>query len=755
MSATKNKISHQRLISYQRLISVVISVLSAVVIASNAQAATIQRAPNNLGLVGYWSFNEATGTKATDMSGNGNTGTLTGANGLPTWTGGRLGSALNFDGVDDYVSSPYAPSTLAAFSTSFWVKFDNFNDTYNGILAQQISSSPQAGGWTWYCNSSGLFIIYARSNGVNFLGSSGESTGWTPSTNIWYHVATTWDSTGDGKVRFYVNGSLTYTSVGTSSSAMTSVPKLMMGSLQWSDSNQNAIFSDQQLHGLIDEVRVYNRALTATEIANLYKTGLSQVNPSAQNKKLTSGLVGLWSFNGADMNWANSMAYDRSGQGNHGTLTGANGLPKIAIGQQGQALSFDGVDDYVDAGSVSSYSFVQNTLIYSFSFWMRVYSPTTRQAIMGNTASEVEKGFFAILENGVGVGTKAIRIAILKGTPGISVIDARTPDNVINDTNWHYITIVSASAANDTTIYVDGVAKTPTTYTSSFSALSSGDSSETLFVGATHYGTPQLPLSGSLDDVRIYNRALSVSEIGQLYRAGGARLKPDKPQVNLMKDSSLVGFWTFNGQDISNTANLAYDRSGPPAGGNNGTMTNMATSSRYAIGISGQALSFDGVDDYVRSPNTTFATDTYAVFAWVKPAISTSNVMTVWNIGGLNDYMYDNALIVYSSTVGMVGYHCQGVLTLSGITIPTGAWSFIGYSRTGSTVNFFVNGSMMSTAINYPQIPSSGNPFLIGVAAINTSLFYYWNGLIDEVRVYNRALSADEIGKLYRATRHQ
>jgi len=61
--------------------------------------------PNNLGLVGYWKFDDGTGMQATDFSGNGNRGTLSGST-LPTWTSGKKGEALSFDGSTSYVDIP-------------------------------------------------------------------------------------------------------------------------------------------------------------------------------------------------------------------------------------------------------------------------------------------------------------------------------------------------------------------------------------------------------------------------------------------------------------------------------------------------------------------------------------------------------------------------------------------------------------------------------------------------------------------------
>ena len=70
-------------------------IVAALFYASDANAGIIGKPPTNLGLVGYWSMNEGTGTMAGDGSGNGNRGTLT--NG-PTWVDGKRGKALNFDG---------------------------------------------------------------------------------------------------------------------------------------------------------------------------------------------------------------------------------------------------------------------------------------------------------------------------------------------------------------------------------------------------------------------------------------------------------------------------------------------------------------------------------------------------------------------------------------------------------------------------------------------------------------------------------
>ena len=93
----------------------------------------------NQGLVGYWSMNEGTGTTAYDGSGNGNNGTLT--NG-PQWTTGKVGGALQFDGVDDYVEVPNStglnPSDTITIEA--WVKGDSFSpNAHNTVVFKSIS----------------------------------------------------------------------------------------------------------------------------------------------------------------------------------------------------------------------------------------------------------------------------------------------------------------------------------------------------------------------------------------------------------------------------------------------------------------------------------------------------------------------------------------------------------------------------------------------------------------------------------------
>ena len=205
---------------------------------------------NNSGLVGYWSFDEGTGTTANDLSGLGNTGTLQPALG-PTWTTGRVGGALSFDGVDDRVNVPNHTSLniTNAITIEAWVNTTltlvDFNPTivakgvhaYLFTIGAYTQATPRVTGF--------LFI-----NGVwRFL------RGNTPiNDGNWHHVVMTYNGS---HLSVYRNGILDATPLAVSGSINIDLRPLNIG--HYAGTNGH-------FRGSIDEVRIYNRALSAAEV---------------------------------------------------------------------------------------------------------------------------------------------------------------------------------------------------------------------------------------------------------------------------------------------------------------------------------------------------------------------------------------------------------------------------------------------------------------------------------------------------------
>ena len=217
----------------------------------------------DLSIKGDWHLNESSGTTAADSSGNSNTGTL--ING-PTWTAGRSGNAVNLDGVDDYVNIPDS-STLDGMSTltlSMWIKLTQMPGTKSYI---PLGKDTEGYGYSYRIavNPSGTlhFNVQTTNNGWYTAGTGVDST-TVLTANTWYHVAATYDGS---YVKIYVNGLPEGTgSQAISGSIYNSTSPLRLGY------NCNAPAYVNYTNAVMDEVRVYNRALNATEVQNLYNS---------------------------------------------------------------------------------------------------------------------------------------------------------------------------------------------------------------------------------------------------------------------------------------------------------------------------------------------------------------------------------------------------------------------------------------------------------------------------------------------------
>ena len=217
------------------------AVLASIVMASLASAQTP-------GLVGAWSFDEGTGTSAADSSGNGNKGTL--VNGTTWSTTAKFGRAANFDGVDDRVDVADSNSLDLAggMTLEAWVR-PTANSGYRTVVLKEVSGelaySLYAADSDHATHPSG----WARVAGVSHYA---DGTGALP-LNAWSHIAVTYNGSA---LVYFVNGVQTR-STALSGAITTSTMPLRIGS--------NTIWGEY-FQGQIDEVRVYNRALSASEI---------------------------------------------------------------------------------------------------------------------------------------------------------------------------------------------------------------------------------------------------------------------------------------------------------------------------------------------------------------------------------------------------------------------------------------------------------------------------------------------------------
>ena len=471
------------------------------------------------GLVGAWIPSiSGSGLLLPDLSGRGNNGQLTNMD-ASDWVSSQYGRALDFDGVDDRI----AVGTSSDFATnsqtiSAWINPGSVSNPDKAIVAQ-IDAAGNIGRafrqynqqlqWT-IASASQSFRVWRTGNAV---------------TTGWQHVALSYTGVSDPTI--WRNASPQTVTLSLSSGSP-SLPVAQVMSLGYDGGFINTLYN---FLGIIDDVRIYNRALSEPEIRLLssepgigfkpakklsrFSQRFSYKPPKARNyglirnrdpdtSSLKQGLVGAWipSVSGSGL-----LLPDLSGYGNNGTLTNMDASDWVSS-QYGRALDFDGTDDNVDFGSSSILNCVNGLTI---SLWAK------RNGAGGGLAN-----YHAWLQR-FGGSTTGYQLYVpnsdnvLRFYTNTIVVSSYT----MSDTEWHHLLVTNNGTT--TRIYVDGIQRG-----SASQSLVDVPTSTTNNFG--RFGTSGAA-NGQLDDIRIYNRALTESEIRLLASRPGIGLEPRKPKL--------------------------------------------------------------------------------------------------------------------------------------------------------------------------------------------------------------------------------
>jgi hypothetical protein len=451
----------------------------AFVFCSAIQAQTIPNYVPSNGLVGWWPFNG----NANDESGNGNNGTVNGAT-LSTDRFGGSNNSYNFDGINDYIEVPnIAVQGNAERTLSAWIL-----TYYNPIWSTgEMVISTGSGS-----NEQNATFNIRLDNQSQFAGFMGFVNDYYPTGNvilndsIWHHLVLTYKN---DTLKFYVDGQ--FEKLNYQPGLSTNGQSNFFGKSNDFNAHAQAFWI-----GELDDIGMWNRALTSAEITTLF-TGEPINPPTACNplpSNLQNGLVGYWPFCG--------NANDESGNGNDGTVNGAN-LTEDRFGVANAAYDFDGVDDFIQTNLLG---FVGKQT-RSFSFWVATNSSEHQAPIdfYGGTGN----AFSIVLNNPCpGVGVDCAFGVSMKGN-----------QNLING-NWHHCVLVYDSlihnTISDVAIFIDGEFQPNVTC----SALDpngeiNNTNSTNIVFGKTVSNVRYT--DGQIDDIAIYNRALTIEEIQQLY----------------------------------------------------------------------------------------------------------------------------------------------------------------------------------------------------------------------------------------------
>jgi len=258
------------------------------------------------GLVGYWNFDEGTGQIAYDNSDNNNDGTLGGTSSIetsdPVWTtptsspsqGGVKGSALSFDGVDDYVDCGNTSEGTIELTISAWI-YRKSEDTFDGIVCHTNGTSATDGWWFSATTIANERIL------ISFDDTDFRPSSCTIPINTWVYVALTYNSVSN-ELKWYKNGAFLETDDTTGHSITESSAHLKIGV-------EDSFYGFNSFDGAIDEVRIYNRVLSAEEIRYHYNRG---------------GPVAHWKFDEGSGQTAHDSAGDADAQLGSDALPGGD-----------------------------------------------------------------------------------------------------------------------------------------------------------------------------------------------------------------------------------------------------------------------------------------------------------------------------------------------------------------------------------------------------------------------------------------------
>ncbi len=461
--------------------------------------------------------------------------------------------------------------------------------------------------------------------------------------------------------------------------------------------------------------------------------GMSPMNTATTScsSGRSCGLLGYWTFDGKDV--VNGRVMDSMGGMASGTLSNISTSTFFAPGIIGQGFRFDGYDDFVDI------DVTQSLTTFSLSFWWR--NNFSQGSWPGNTAGMYFRA------DSFADASKTMRFYSTGGNSKIQMSSnnggaANLTATYAEVQNGLYHNVINYTPTQ-MDWYVNGVLVSSVT-----PSAGTFDARRYLTIGGSRNAGQSV--RGLIDDVRLYGRTLSSSEIQTAYNQ---RLSSQATSPKLMSTTTaqnsctsnlacgLVGYWSFDGKDMNNGA--ARDLSG---NGNTARLTSIATSSFYAPGKMGQGFNFDGVDDALDAGNGSGLSPTTAITmsAWIKPVSKGSgtylNVLEKVSLGYLMYIRPDGIVLMYLSGVN----NWVADITASGKNLFDGGWHHLLSTYDGTTQKLYVDNVLVTSTAATGSITPTGSSLTIGGAS---GTFY--KGLMDDVRVYNRALSASEIAKLY------
>ncbi len=710
------------------------------------------------GLVAAYSFDEGTGTTVTDLSGNNNNGTLVNA----TWTtSGKFNKALSFNGTNARVAVPDSASLrlTTGMTLEAWVRPSTVNSAWRDVIYKGGNDNYLLEGTTEHNGVPGGGATLGSADTITFATS--------PLTvNTWAHLALTYDG---ATLKFYVNG-VQVSSTAHTGNILTSSTQLQIG---------GDTFWGQYFAGLIDEVRIYNVALTAAQVQTDMNTGVGTATPDTQAPTAPTSLTAT-AISGSQINLSWTAATDNVGVTNYlieqcvmatctftqiGT-TSSTGFNSTGL-TAGTGYSYR-VRATDTANNLGPYSNTANATTTA----VDTQPPTAPSNLTAATVSstQINLNWTAATDN-VGVTNYAVEQCVTSSCTfaqiGTTASTSFNSTGLTAGTGYSY-RVRASDAANNLGPYSNTASATTTAPDTQAPTAPSN-------LTATPVSSSQINLSwvGSSDDVGVTNYLIeqcvtascTFSQVGTTASTTlnvtslsantnySFRVRATDAAANLgpysniatattsAAPSGLVAAYAFN----EGTGTTVTDLSG-----NNLTGTiqgaTWTTGGKY-----GNALSFNGTTAYIDLGNPTALqlTGSMTIEAWVKAAANPADDgQIVAKANNSNGWQFKTTPDTGPQTFGVAvsGTSTTRTQRYSTTVRSLNTWYHVAgvYDATAKTLSTYVNG-VLSNGTLVGTIPGSQSNSTVNVNIGRRTGGYYFNGVIDEIRIYNRALSVAEI----------
>ena len=672
--------------------------------------------------VAWWKFDENGGT-VTNNSGNQGSSLNGFFQGTPTRsTNGKFNKAISFDSSEDYISTASQSSlNPSSITISMWLYLNTDpNCDGNNNWRSIIYKGNIAGG------VDGYDVLLEEGRSVAWDTGNGVTDRWWPSNVIipigsWTQLTLVYDEKGEKLA--YLNGKLA------DKKTLTAAPLVgNSANFNLTTSSSSCPNGSGNFPGLMDDVKVYNYALSADEIKQDFNQNTS-TNFGVSNQTIGGTTTSLdYCIPGDSSPCASPIAEwkmeegtgtniaDSSGRNINGTFIGS---PTWSTGKYGKSVSLNGQNNYVRSSDIG----VTLASNYTIEGWVNISqmpggADPNRSGLIGgigcgpNYPIEFNIGGADLNNPQIGVG-RCSDYGVTYSTGTFSL------------NTWTHIA-VTMSPTKLATYYING----------KYAGTSDLSTRNVDVEGQLSIGNNAIRSTfGKIDQVKIFDYARTPAQIVYSYNQGApiAWWKLDECQGNIVRNSA----------DVGTTGTITIGGSGSQT--SLGTCTTSGTA--WGNGTSGKlngSLNFDGTDDYFYTQIIP-TSSSFAISLWFKTTNIRDGDKLFWGRGT------NKGILGFSGTSGNLTWYVETDTGTAGYTITNSRinlnqWNHVVLQYTGSQVESYING-IKDKNTNALTGSSTASAFNFGT---NYNFSDDWfNGQLDDVRIYNYALTPIQVKNIY------